>query len=85
LYEIIEKEKRVPRKALLDNRKIMLFFVFCVENYKDYAQLSAATTLALFSDYKVFDFLQEGFEVLHTQGKEYIMEEIAGFIKIRQI
>jgi hypothetical protein len=85
LYEIIENEKRTSRKVLLKNRKLTLFFVFCVENYKNHTCQSAEEVLSLFSAYKVFDFLQDGYDVLHTQGKDYIMEEIDEFLKIRQI
>jgi hypothetical protein len=37
----------------------------------------------LFNESKVFDFLTEGYEIIHTQGKEYIIEEIEIFLKNR--
>lgn len=82
LYERIENEKQ---ESFLPDRKQMLFGVFCVENYKNHLRQSAEEIVRLFSIYKVFDFLQEGYDVLHTQGKEYIMEEIDGFLKVRTV
>jgi hypothetical protein len=85
LYEMIENEKRAQRKNILKNRKLTLFFSFCVENYKNHIHRPAEEVLSLFSTYGVFDFLEEGYEMLHTQGKEYIMEEIDEFLRIRKV
>ncbi|MDR0790401.1 MAG: DUF3791 domain-containing protein [Bacteroidales bacterium] len=78
IYEMLEEEKK---KEVIENKKIMLFFAFCLEKYKDFKGLSAEETLLLFKKHNVFDFLQEGFEVLHTQGENYILQEIDLFIK----
>ncbi|MDR1585459.1 MAG: DUF3791 domain-containing protein [Prevotellaceae bacterium] len=84
LYEIIESEKK-EQKRLLKNRKLSLFLIFCIENYKDYIHQSTEEVLTLFSTRRVLLFLQENYDVLHTQGKEYIMEEIKGFLENREI
>ncbi len=82
LYEMIEAEKQTSQKGL-DNRKITLFLIFCLEKYKEKAHKTAEETLALFSTHKVFDFLQQNFEVLHTQGPAYIVDTITNFLKTR--
>ena len=38
-----------------------------------------------FSSKKVLDFLGEHYEVLHTQGKSYILATIDDFIKARAV
>jgi hypothetical protein len=81
IYEMLEEEKRNTQQV---KPKILLFFAFCLEKYKDFANLSAEETLLLFRRQGVFDYLQEGFEVLHTQGENYILDEIDLFIKTRQ-
>lgn len=35
LYDILEKEKARQRKEQKDNEKILLFKVFCIENYRE--------------------------------------------------
>ncbi|MDR2868012.1 MAG: DUF3791 domain-containing protein [Bacteroidales bacterium] len=39
----------------------------------------------MFRKYHIFDYLRESFEMLHTQGENYIMTEIDLFIKARQV
>ncbi|MDR0732799.1 MAG: DUF3791 domain-containing protein [Dysgonamonadaceae bacterium] len=80
LYEIIESEKK-EQKRLLRNRKLSLFLIFCIENYKNYTHRPTEEVLTLFSTRRVLRFLRENYDVLHTQGKEYIMEEIKGFLE----
>ncbi|MDR0833870.1 MAG: DUF3791 domain-containing protein [Candidatus Symbiothrix sp.] len=81
IFELLEKEKKTKE---LNNPKMLLFFSFCLEKYKDFANLSAEETLCVFRKYGVFDYLREGFDVLHTQGERYILNEIDLFIKARQ-
>ncbi|MDR3188221.1 MAG: DUF3791 domain-containing protein [Prevotellaceae bacterium] len=80
LYNVIEEEK-AAQQSLLKNRKITLFFIFCVEGYKSFSGQAAETVLTTFTTEKVFDFLSSNFDVLHTQGKAYIMETIDDFLK----
>jgi hypothetical protein len=81
IYELLEEEKNASTTT---NPKILLFFAFCIERYKDFAHLSAEETLFVFRKYRVFDYLREGFDVLHSQGESYIVNEIDLFIKARQ-
>jgi hypothetical protein len=81
IFELLEEEKNAAR---LDNPKLLLFFSFCMERYKDFAGLTADETLCLFRKYGVFDYLRDVFEMLHTQGESYILDEIDLFIKARK-
>jgi hypothetical protein len=78
LLEMLEEEKQMGNT---EHPKLLLFFAFCLESYKDHVCQTAAETLMLFVRYEVFDFLRSGFDVLHTQGKEYILSEIDEFFK----
>jgi len=80
IFEMLEEEKNVKKI----NSKILLFITFCLEKYKDFAKISAEETLLTFRKYRVFDYLQENFEMLHTQGESYILNEIDLLIKKRQ-
>ncbi len=81
LYDLLEKEKAEERKQDKDNPKTLLFKMFCLENYRTKEKLPAKDVLHLFSEYGVLDFLEETFEMLHTQEKEYILDSISAYIE----
>jgi hypothetical protein len=83
LYDVIEKEK-AARRGLLKERKMTLFFIFCIEGYKNFSGQAAAAVLTTFTAEKVFDFLTKHFDVLHTQDKAYIIEAIDDFLKSKR-
>ena len=83
LYELLEEEKfRVRRVQLPD--KILMFRVFCIESYCDIKDVYHEDALALFRQYDVLEFLDDTFEVLHTQDLQYIIETIDRYIKVRR-
>lgn len=80
LYEALEKEKTEQRKAQGDDSKILLFKMFCIESYRETKKKSAEEVLLLFSTHGVFEFLNDNFEMLHTQDSEYILDTITTYI-----
>lgn len=84
IYDLLEKEKADERGLQDGDIKLVLFKVFCIENYRAVEKMSAKEALLLFSDYEVFSFLDETFEVLHTQDVDYILDTIATYIKKRK-
>lgn len=81
LYESLEKEKSAQRKCSNEKPEILLFKMFCIENYTEATKKSAEETLLLFSRHHVFDFLAENFEMLHTQDRDYIIDTITTYLK----
>jgi len=63
------------------DKKINDFIIFCMEFYKEKHNLTGKEVLKLFEKNKVFDYLEEFYDVLHTQGKKWIMDDIDGFIE----
>lgn len=84
LYDLLEKEKAKRRKQDKDSSKVLLFKMFCMENYRVKEGLTAEEVLLLFSKHSVFPFLEETFEMLHTQDKDYILDSISVYIKNRK-
>lgn len=80
LYDMLEEEKTKFRLQTIDN-KVLLFQMFCMENYKAEKKLSIYETLELFSKYHVYKFLENTYEMLHTQDKKYIIDSINTYIK----
>ena len=64
-------------------RDIAYFVSFCIEQYKEAKYLSGSKTAALLSEYGVLEYLAEHWEILHTQGRQWIIEDIDEFIKAR--
>lgn len=60
---------------------IAYFLSFCIEQYKTKHGWSGEETVSLFDKYNVLSYLSENFEVLHTQSRQWLMEEIDDYIK----
>ncbi len=63
---------------------MMLFKVFCIEQYKKQHHLCGRETVQLFFQYGVLEYLQSFYDVLHTAGAAYLIEEIDLYLKSRQ-
>ncbi|MBO4387747.1 MAG: DUF3791 domain-containing protein [Treponema sp.] len=59
------------------------FISWCIEMYASSKSLNGRDVANDFANKKVLDFLGDHFEVLHTQGKSYILATIEDFIKAR--
>lgn len=66
------------------DKKINDFIIFCMELYKYKEKLTGKQVYELFEKYGVFDYLQEGYDVLHTQGSDWLMNDIDEFLKVRK-
>ena len=75
-----DKFNEIQKKVENNNTKILLFKVFCLENYREQKKVTAKEALLLFSSCGVFDFLYDNFEMLHTQDTEYILDTITTYI-----
>ena len=69
------------KKRKLD---IAYFISFCIEQYKEAKRLSGQETVRLFSQYGVLNYLEENFEPLHSQSRQWILEDIEEFINLRK-
>lgn len=65
-------------------KDIALFVAFCIEEYGAAKGMSGEQVLDLFSKYGLVDYLSEFYDVLHTQGRQWLIEEIDEYIEIRR-
>lgn len=65
-------------------KDIALFVAFCIEEYGAAKGMPGEQVIDLFSLYGVTDYLSKCFEPLHTQGRQWLIEEIDEFMKIRK-
>ncbi|MGL4944281.1 MAG: DUF3791 domain-containing protein [Thermoguttaceae bacterium] len=56
------------------------FELFCLEQYRAKKNLNGLQALTIFETHDIFDFLEQSYEVLHTQGMGYILQEIEDII-----
>ncbi len=64
--------------------KELPFLVLCVEEYKLHKGMSGKEVMELFNRYSVCEYIQSFYEVLHTTGTKYIVNDIDLYIKSRQ-
>ncbi len=58
--------------------------LFCLENYKTAKGISGKNALEEFKKHGIFVFISNNYEVLHTQGKNYILDEINHYMNNRR-
>lgn len=68
---------------LNSEEQVIEFISFCIENYKVDHSLKGKEVTKLFADNNVIGFLADSYELLHTQSKRYIIEEIDLYLKNR--
>ena len=70
----------------MDKKKLYIayFVSFCIEQYKNEKQLTGEEAMRQLDNYNVLDYLSEHYETLHTQSRQWILEDIDEFINIRK-
>lgn len=64
--------------------KTLPFLVLCVEEYKKQKGMAGKEVVALFRQYSVCEYIRDFYEVLHTTGTRYIVNDIDLYIRSRQ-
>lgn len=68
---------------LKEQEKISEFVSFSIENFKVKHYMKGKDVANLFKVSGALEFIINGYEMLHTQGREYLLEEIEIFLKNR--
>lgn len=63
---------------------ISYFISFCIEQYKRSKQLTGLEAMEQLCRYKVLDYLCDYYEILHTQSRQWLIEDIDEFINRRK-
>jgi len=56
------------------------FLVYCMERYRYVKKLSGAEVAELFDKFKIYDYIFQYFEALHTMGEQRIVQDIDEYI-----
>jgi uncharacterized protein YneR len=65
--------------------EVVKFKAFCLERYKYEHNLNGKDAIRLFKRYGVMDYISSFYDVLHTFGDKYIVQDIDLFIEARQL
>lgn len=65
-------------------RDLSYFISFCIEQYKNAKVIDGAEAMEIFSKYGLLEYLEEHYEILHTQNHHWILEDIDKFLEIRK-
>ena len=74
--KIESMEKTIQDKAY--------FLSFCIEQYKNAKGLTGEEAMLELSRYGVLEYLQEFFDVLHTQSRQWLLADMDDFINKRK-
>lgn len=65
------------------DKKINDFIIFCLESYKSKYNIKGNYAYIIFDEYDLFNYLKDGYDLLHTQGQDYIINDIDTYLKNR--
>ncbi len=68
----------------IEQQKRAMFMSFCLEQYAKAKALTTDETVTLFGQYGITKHFFEFYDVLHTQGGHWIVEEIDEMINKRK-
>lgn len=63
---------------------IAYFLSFCTEQYKNEYHLSGKDAMEMLEKYGVLEYLADHYEMLHTQSRQWLLEDIDEFIALRR-
>jgi hypothetical protein len=61
-----------------------MFVSFCIEQYAKAKNITTADVVSLFEQYGISEHFCEFYDVLHTQGGQWLVEEIDKMISERR-
>ncbi|MBR5643769.1 MAG: DUF3791 domain-containing protein [Salinivirgaceae bacterium] len=63
---------------------IAYFVSFCIEQYKNAKKLTGEQAMLKLDQFGVLGYLEDNYDVLHTQSCQWILEDIDEYIGIRE-
>ena len=82
LYEEFERARK--QNTLDVSNEAFEFFVYTLERYAISKNLGGLQAMALFREYGADEFLLKHYDLLHTQGTGYVIDEVQRFIDRRK-
>ena len=67
----------------MNNERELEFAIFCIENIASFLKKDAQEVYRMLTEKSniLYEYIVPEYEMLHTQGKEYIINDIVEFMK----
>ena len=65
-------------------KDVFEFYTYCLENYAIRKQMSGMRAWVLFKESGADEYVIDNYDLLHTQGLEYVLDDILRFINRRK-
>ena len=82
LYE--EFELRRDRQEIGVDKAIFEFYTYCLENYATRKQISGMRAWVHFKETGADEYVIDNYDLLHTQGMDYVLDDIQRVINRRK-
>ena len=68
-----------------ERSKVAEFVSFCIEMFAKAKKLSGDKVAAVFQAFGAIDYLDSGYDVLHTQGESWLVSDLDEFLRVRGV
>lgn len=82
LYEEFELRRGRQNREVL--KEEFEFYTYCLEHYATLKRISGMRAWVIFKESGADDYVTNNYDLLHTQGIEYILDDIQRFINRRK-
>jgi hypothetical protein len=82
LYEEFERSRGRQKREI--PKEVFEFYTYCLENYAIRKQISGMRAWVKFKESSADEYVIDNYDLLHTQGLEYVLDDIQRFINRRK-
>lgn len=82
LYEEFERWRNRQNQSV--PKEVFEFYTYCLENYAIRKQISGMRAWVIFKESGADEYVIDNYDLLHTQGLEYVLDDIQRFINRRK-
>ena len=78
LYEEFERWRNRQNREV--PKEVFEFYTYCLENYAIRKQISGMRAWVIFKESGADEYVIDNYDLLHTQGLEYVLDDVQRFI-----
>lgn len=82
LYEVFELWRNRQKRDIPD--AVFEFYTYCLENYAIRYRISGIRAWLIFKESGADNYVIDNYDLLHTQGLDYVLDDVQRFINRRK-
>ena len=82
LYQEFELRRNRMKRDV--SKEVFDFYTYCLENYAIQKHISGMRAWVVFKESTADDYVIDNYDLLHTQGLDYVLDDIQRFINKRK-